>query len=57
MFILETIAKFLYGFIPGMGFAFLLFKIQDRIQLYIDRRRELKALAAEVAKDKKDGTI
>lgn len=55
--ILEFICKFIFGFVPGMLFAYLLFRIQDRIQLYIDRRRELKALATEIEKVKKDGTI
>ncbi len=55
--ILEFICKFIFGFVPGMLFAFLLFRIQDRIQLYFDRKRELRSLASEIEKVKKDGTI
>ncbi len=55
--ILEFICKFIFGFVPGMLFASLLFRIQDRIQLYLDRKQELKALASEIEKVKKDGTI
>ncbi len=57
MLILEAIAKFVYGFVPGMLFAMLLFKTQDMVQLYIDKKRGAKASASETAKEKKDGII